>query len=264
MPRITSRDNPRLKEAVRLIASSRERRKAGRCVLEGEHIVAAYCRRHGAAETLLIAETALGRPAIQALQATVPAAQTLIVTPAAWADFSQLPAAVGALAVVATPMPRFERAADFCVLLEDVQDPGNVGSILRSAAAAGVAQVFLSAQCAFAWSPKVLRAAQGAHFHLEIYENVDLPEWAGRYEGKVAAAVAAGGKALYAADLTGPMALAIGNEGAGLSTALRTAATFEVTIPMPGNFESLNAAAAAAVVLFECVRQRRERSPQHR
>ena len=264
MPRITSRDNPRLKEAARLIASSRERRKAGRCVLEGEHIVAAYCRRHGAAETLLIAETALDRPAIRALQATVPAAQTLIVTPSAWADFSQLPAAVGALAVVATPTTSFERAADFCVLLEDLQDPGNVGSILRSAAAAGVAQVFLSAQCAFAWSPKVLRAAQGAHFFLEIYEDVDLAAWAERYEGKIAAAVAAGGNALYAADLTRPLALAIGNEGAGLSAALRTAATFEVTIPMPGGFESLNAAAAAAVVLFECVRQRRERSPQHR
>src|SRR2546427_1900769 len=106
MPRITSRDNPRLKEAVRLIASSRERRKAGRCVLEGEHVVAAYCRRHGSPETLLIAEAALGRPEIQALQASVPAAQTLVVTPSAWAEFSQLPAVVGALAVVATPTPR--------------------------------------------------------------------------------------------------------------------------------------------------------------
>jgi len=258
MPRITSRDNPRLKEAVRLIASSRERRKAGRCVLEGQHVVAAYCRRHGSPETLLIAEAALGRPEIQALQASVPAAQTLVVTPSGWAEFSQLPAVVGALAVVATPTPRFERAADFCVLLEDIQDPGNVGSILRSAAAAGIAQVFLSPQCAFAWSPKVLRAAQGAHFHLEIYEDVDLPAWAKSYRGAVVAAVAAGGKVLYAADLTGALALAIGNEGAGLSAALRAAATLEVTIPMPGDFESLNAAAAAAVCLFECVRQRVE------
>ncbi|TMI04520.1 MAG: RNA methyltransferase, partial [Betaproteobacteria bacterium] len=125
------------------------------------------------------------------------------------AEFSQLPAAVGALAVVETPTSRFERAADFCVLLEDIQDPGNAGSILRSAAAAGVAQVFLSPQCVFAWSPKVLRAAQGAHFHLEIYEDVDLPAWAKSYRGSVAAAVAAGGKLLYAADLTGPLALAI-------------------------------------------------------
>src|SRR6266567_3428467 len=237
MPRITSRDNPRLKEAVRLIASSRERRKAGRCVLEGEHVVAAYGRCHGAAETLLIAETALDRPAVRALLASVPAAQTLIVTPSAWAEFSQLPAAVGALAVVATPTPRFERAADFCVLLEDVQDPGNVGSILRSAAAAGVAQIFLS--------------AQGAHFHLEIYEDVDVVAWVRSYRGRTAAAVAAAGEPLYSVDLSAPIAIAVGNEGAGLSAALRDAATLCMTIPMPGRFESLNAAAAAAICMFE-------------
>jgi TrmH family RNA methyltransferase len=259
MPRITSRDNPRLKAAARLIASSRERRKAGRCVLEGEHIVAAYCRRHGSPETLIIADTALARPSIDALRATVPAAQTLVVAEAAWPELAQLPAAVGALAVVATPKPRFERAADFCLLLEDVQDPGNVGSILRSAAAAGVAQVFLSGQCAFAWSPKVLRAAQGAHFHLEIYEDVDLAPWARSYQGRVIAAVAAGGESLYAADLSAPLAIAIGNEGAGLSVALRKAASLAVTIPMPGRFESLNAAAAAAICLFECVRRRGRR-----
>jgi TrmH family RNA methyltransferase len=256
MPRITSRDNPRLKEAAQLIASSRARRKAGRCVLEGEHIVAAYGRRHGAPETLLIVETALDRPAIAALRASLPAAQTLIVAESAWPDFAQLPAAVGVLAVVATPQPRPSRAADFCLLLEDVQDPGNVGSILRSAAAAGVTQVFLAPQCAFAWSPTVLRAGQGAHFQLDILEGVDLATWARNYRGRTVAAVAAGGESLYAADLRGPIALAIGNEGAGLSPALREAARLTVTIPMPGGFASLNAAAAAAVCLFECVRQR--------
>ena len=258
MPRITSRDNPRLKEAARLIASSRERRKAGRCVLEGDHIIAAYGRRHGSPETLIVAETALGRPGIGALLAMVPAAQTLIVAEPAWPEFAQLPAAVGALAVVTTPKARFEQAADFCLLLEDVQDPGNVGSILRTAAASGVAQVFLSAQCAFAWSPKVLRAGQGAHFHLEIYEDVDLVAWARNYGGRTVATVAEGGESLYATDLGVPIALAIGNEGAGLSMALRGAASVTATIPMPGGFASLNAAAAAAICLFECVRQREQ------
>jgi TrmH family RNA methyltransferase len=256
MPRITSRDNPRLKEAVRLIASSRERRKAGRCVLEGEHLVAAYCQRIGMPESLIVADTAQERPEVQAILASVPAARTLIVVGAAWDELAQVPAAVGVLAVVPKPQPRVRRAADFCLLLEDVQDPGNAGSILRTAAAAGVEQVFLSPQCAFAWSPKVLRAAQGAHFHLEIYEDVDLAPWARDYRGKVAAAVAAGGEPLYAVDLTGPIAIAIGNEGAGLSAALLAASRVTVSIPMPGGFESLNAAAAAAVCLFECVRQR--------
>src|SRR5437016_14572678 len=95
MPRITSRDNPRLKGAARLIASSRERRKAGRCVLEGEHVIAAYARRHGAPETLIVAEMALGRPAIEALRAIVPAAETLAVAESAGPEFAQLPADFG-------------------------------------------------------------------------------------------------------------------------------------------------------------------------
>jgi TrmH family RNA methyltransferase len=131
--------------------------------------------------------------------------------------------------------------------------------MLRSAAAAGVTQVYLSRHCAFAWSPKVLRAGQGAQFHLDIHEDVDLPAWAAAYaesRGSVVAAIASGGSSLYAATLRGRVALAIGNEGSGLSPTLRAAATHRVTIPMPGGIESLNAAAAAAVCLFECVRQR--------
>ena len=262
MPRITSRDNPRLKEAARLIASSRDRRKTGRCVLEGAHLIAAYCARHGAPETLIVAESAFDAPDLRALRAAVPAAHTFVVAEDAWGEFAQLPAAVGALAVVPAPQPAFRRAADFCLLLEDVQDPGNVGSMLRSAAAAGVVQVFLSAQCAFAWSPKVLRAGQGAHFHLEIYERIELAAWARAYRGRVIAAVAAAGEPLFAADLSRPVAIAIGNEGSGLSAALREAASLRVTIPMPGGFESLNAAAAAAICLFECVRQRHAPAPE--
>ena len=256
MPRISSSDNPRLKTAARLIASSRERRKSGHCVLEGEHLVDVYLRRYGPPETMLIAESAADRPAVRALVARVPPARTLIVAEAAWADLAQLPSAVGALAVVATPVPDARRAADFCLLLDGVQDPGNVGSILRSAAAAGVAQALLSPQCAFAWSPKVLRAGQGAQFHLAIVEDVDLAGWARAYRGKVVAMVAAGGQALNRTDLRGPVAIAIGSEGAGLSDDLAAAARLRATIPMPGGFESLNAGAAAAIALYECVRQR--------
>ena len=261
MPRITSRDNPRLKEAARLIGSSRDRRKSGRCVLEGAHVIAAYRARHGMPETLIVAESSLADPAIRALRSGMSDSRTLIVAESAWSDLAQLPAAIGVLAIVPTPHSDFKRAADFCLLLEDLQDPGNVGSILRSAAAAGVSQVFLSRQCVFAWSPKVLRAGQGAHFHLELYEDVDLVAWARGYRGRVVAAIAEEGEPLFAANLAAPIAVAIGNEGMGLSAELRDAAAARVTIPMPGGFESLNAAAAAAVCLFECVRQRSVEDP---
>jgi TrmH family RNA methyltransferase len=256
MPRITSRDNPRLVEAARLVASSRERRKADRCVLEGEHLVAAYCERVGSPESLIVAEGAHDRPSVRVLASRIPPARSLIVAPSAWSALGPVPAAAGVLAVVPTPRPRPGPAADFCLLLEDVQDPGNVGSILRSAAAAGVMQVFLSPGCAFAWAPKVLRAAQGAHFHLSVHEDVDVVAWARAYRGKVIATAVASGESLYDLDLTGRIAIAIGNEGAGLTAALRDAAQRIVSIPMPGGFESLNAASAAAVCLFECVRQR--------
>jgi TrmH family RNA methyltransferase len=256
MPRITSRDNPRLKRAARLIGSSRDRRKTGRCVLEGAHVIAAYRARYGAPETLIVAESSLADPAIRDLRSCMPESGTLIVAESAWLELAQVPVAVGALAIVPTPHNELAMAADFCLLLEDLQDPGNIGSILRSAAAAGVTQVIFSKHCAFAWSPKVLRAGQGAHFHLEIFEDVDLVAWARGYRGRVVAAVAEGGESLFAADLATPIAVAIGNEGGGLSAALRRAAASCVTIPMPGGFESLNAAAAAAVCLFECVRRR--------
>lgn len=258
MRHVTSRHNPRLAEATALVASSRERRKSGKCVLEGLHVIATYAERHGAPETLIVTEAALARPDVRAL-VDLHAQQTLVVSESLLAATSSLPASVGLVAVVATPQPGSLGQADFNLLIDDVQDPGNVGSMLRSAAAAGVAQVLLSKHCAFAWSPKVLRAGQGAHFRVAIHEDVDLPAWAADYRasgGEVVATVAAGGTSLFAAPLAGRTALAIGNEGGGLSPALVAQATRRVTIPMPGGIESLNVAAAAAVCLFECLRQR--------
>jgi TrmH family RNA methyltransferase len=140
-------------------------------------------------------------------------------------------------------------------MLEDLQDPGNLGSILRSAAAAGVEEVYLSRKCVQAWSPRVLRAGMGAHFAVRIYEDVDLEAFTRSYAGRVFAAAADGGTPFYEAELEGRTALLFGNEGAGLTPGLRDAAHAAISIPMPGAVESLNVAAAAAVCLFERVRQ---------
>jgi len=255
--RITSRQNPRLRETARLLASARERRKAGRCVLEGEHLVSVYAERRGPPEALVVSEAFLARPGVEALCRRF-GDRTVVVPETLFASIAVLPAGVGMLAVVPTPHPPEVDSGDFCILLDDVQDPGNAGSILRTAAAAGVTHAFLSRHCAFAWAPKVLRAGMGAHFHLEIHEDVDLPAWTLRFRargGRVIATVRDGGTDLYRAALARPLALAIGNEGAGLSPALVAASSESVSIPMPGGMESLNAAAAAAVALFECVRR---------
>jgi TrmH family RNA methyltransferase len=255
--RIASKNNPRLREASRLVASARDRRKAGKCVLEGEHLVSAYVQRYGAPETLVIAEPYADRPQIAALARRFDE-RALIVPEALFDELAVLPSGVAMLAVVATPLPRPSPGGAFCLLLDDVQDPGNVGSMLRSAAAAGASDAWLSKSCAFAWSPKVLRAGMGAHFALDIHEDVDLVEWAGGYRargGRVVALVRDGGESLFDVPLERPLALCVGNEGAGLSCELVAASTVRATIPMPGATESLNAAAAAAVALFECVRR---------
>jgi TrmH family RNA methyltransferase len=182
--------------------------------------------------------------------------EPVILSDALFRQLSSVSTPTGVIAVVKTPrqsvLPAFPET---CVMLEDVQDPGNVGSILRSAAAAGVKEVYVSRTCVQAWSPRVLRAAMGAHFVLRIHENVDLATFARTFPGKVLALAADGATPFYSTDLTTRIALLFGNEGSGLSRALREAAHDTITIPMPGKAESLNVAAAAAVCLFEKVRQ---------
>jgi len=227
-------------------------------VLEGEHIVAVYVEQVGPPQLLIASEDAFSRAGVRELVERH-SERTLVVPESIFAGLATLPANVGVLAVIDTPAPPAPTQADFCLLIDDVQDPGNVGSMLRTAAAAGAAHVLLSRGSAFAWSPKVLRAGQGAHFCVAIHEDVDLPAWAGAHRaagGEVVATVAAGGKSLFKVPLDGRVAVAIGNEGSGLSAPLLAQATQRVTIPMTSGVESLNAAAAAAVVLFECVRQR--------
>lgn len=227
-------------------------------MLEGEHLVAAHLDRIGEPEIVVVNEEALGRPGVAALVARLGADRVLIVTAPMFDGLGSLPAEVGVVAVAPAPSPANRRPGRFCLLLDDLQDPGNLGSVLRTAAAFGVDQVHLSKHCAFAWAPKVLRAGQGAHFQVEIHEDADLVGWAGAYRaagGAVVATVASGGVAPAALRLAAPVAIIVGNEGAGVSAALRAQASAEATIPMPGRTESLNAAAAAAVVLYEAVRQ---------
>jgi RNA methyltransferase, TrmH family len=260
MHQATSRHNPRLRETARLIASSRDRRKAGRCVLEGEHLVTVYLDRIGPPEFVVLVEDLAAAPHIAPLVARLTGVDVVAVSAALFAEATGLPPALGVVAVIATPAPPLEESARFHLLLDDLQDPGNVGTLLRTAAAAGVEQVLLSRHCAFAWSPKVLRAGQGAHFLTTIIEDVDLPAWAADFRGRggtVAATVPRGGDDLYSLQFAWPLAIAIGNEGAGLSAALLAQSDRHVSIPMPGATESLNASAAAAIVLFEALRQAR-------
>jgi TrmH family RNA methyltransferase len=255
--RITSRDNPFYKSLHKLSSSARERREAGQTLLDGAHLLRAFLDAGNKPIHLLVNEQALQDGEIVALLDACSDTPKTQLDDALFAQLSELKTPNGLLALIDIPPAKVEVAhSQFALLLEDIQDPGNLGSILRSAAAAGCDAVYLSQGCADAWSPRVLRAGMGGHFVLSISESADLLQVAADFTGKLLAASLQADKSLYACNLRGKLAFAIGNEGAGLSPALQQAAQELFIIPMPGKVESLNAAAATAVCLFEAVRQR--------
>ena len=259
MKTIRSRDNALVKQLIALAHSSHERKKAGLTVLDGIHLVRTYIETVGEPVAVMIGEAAQDRPEVVELSGRCQHAKQSLFADPLMAAASSLDSPAFLMAIVSTPVSQaIPEDTDVVLALEDVQDPGNVGSMLRSAAAAGVKHIALSSTCAFAWSPKVLRAAQGAHFSLNISEGLDLMEFIRRMQGQSLALVPSGAKtkSLFETDLRNPTVLLIGNEGAGLSHGLAAVASDRVTIPMPGKIESLNAAAAGAICLFELVRQR--------
>lgn len=262
MKRVHSRDNPLFRVLHRLATSSRERRGRRAALLDGPHLVEAFATHVGTADALVASESGFANPEAHRLFESVPALSRAVFDDRLFADIAQVATPVGILAWVTVPDPGPPPAAPFdCVLLEEIQDAGNLGSILRTAAAAGVREVHLSKGSAFAWSPKVLRAGQGAHFALAIRENMPLAEFAAGFRGTVIATELGAQSAVFELDLSGPVAWIFGNEGAGISGELAAQAARRARIPMPGDAESLNVAAAAAVCLFEAVRQRAVRTP---
>jgi TrmH family RNA methyltransferase len=258
MKPISSRDNPLYKELKQLATSSQARRKAGRTLLDGIHLCEAYLHHSGAPIICVASESAQNHAEVAAIlmRCETEKAQTILLPDALYHALSQVEQGVGVLFVVDTPQTDMPRTlAQAAVLLDNLQDSGNLGSILRSAAAAGIKQVFCSSGCAFAWSPKVLRAGMGAHFLLQIVEGVDLAALIGGAEIPVIATSSHASASLYDTDLTKPVAWLFGHEGQGVAEELLAAASRQIAIPHLGAMESLNVAASAAVCFFEQVRQ---------
>ncbi len=253
---ITSRDNPQFKALKALLGDARRQRAENRAVLEGPHLLAAALDHGVLPDLIAVSEGALVHPEVQALLARLTPVETWRLPDALFGSLSGLATPLGILARIAVlPEPTFPVASD-CLLLDAIQDPGNVGTLLRTAAAVGVSDVLLGLGCAGAWTPRVLRAAQGAHFALRIREQADLVAFLRGYGGVSVAAVAHNGASLYQKDFSQPTAWLFGNEGAGIAPELLTLASRRTTIPLAPGSESLNVGAAAAVCLFEMRRQR--------
>ena len=253
---ITSADNAQFKALLKLVESSRERRLAGLSLLDGVHLVQAYQQHRGAPEQLIVSQSGADKAEIKTLLQGAATALVMVLSDPLFKQLSSVATPTGIIAAIKTPrMETLPATLETCVMLEDIQDPGNLGSILRSCAAAGVKQIFLSKHAVNAWSPRVLRAAMGAHFSVEIYERVDLIALARAYPGRVLVTQLRATQSVFNCDLTGKVAFVFGNEGAGVTETLAQCAHEAIAIPISAATESLNVAAAVAVCLFERIRQ---------
>jgi RNA methyltransferase, TrmH family len=253
---ITSRDNPLLVRLRKLAADPAGYRKSGEIWLEGEHLCQAWQQRGGAVPQAVVSEAGWAEPALRVL---AQAADAVVVVPAA------LMAALGTLEspaqigyAVRWPGAGTITSDAPSLVLDRVQDAGNVGTVLRSAAAFGCTQVLALKGTAALWSPKVLRAGMGAHFGLNLVEGVDEAALQTLAVPLLATSPRAK-QALHEVELPWPCAWVLGHEGQGISATLLARCTQALRIPQPGGEESLNVAAAAAVCLYESARQRAAR-----
>lgn len=242
---ITSRDNPLLKRLRLLVQDSTAYRKQGQVWLEGDHLCRALLARGHRPATAVFSETFWP----QAPHDLRDAADHIVTVPdALMAGISGLESPAGVGFVWDLPQAAVLQSGAAAVVLDRLQDAGNVGSILRSAAAMGFAQVLALKGTAALWSPKVLRAGMGAHFGLHLVEGLSVDDLAG-LSVPLLVTSSHQGDFLHQARLPWPCAWVLGHEGQGVSPALEALATQKVRIAQPGGEESLNVAAAAAICL---------------
>jgi TrmH family RNA methyltransferase len=245
---LTSRDNPKVRHWTRLVSDARYRRSENRALIEGPHLLAAALE-HGCRPLAVLAtekgtsdaeiRRLIGRSGIRPVLLPERLLRSIVD-----AETPQ-----GVAAEVAIPTPD-AKAGSATVFLEGVQDPTNVGAIVRTAAAFGAGRIVLDRGCADAWSARTLRAAAGGHFALQIASTVDLASELDAFRGTLVVTVPQGGSRLGETLLRSPLGWVFGAEGRGVSEPIAKRAKLRITIPMAPGTESLNVAATAAICLY--------------
>ena len=260
---ISSADNPLFKEIKRLYGDPRARKKSGTFVIEGARLCEDAVRSGVTVLTALATETAAQKYASRWETISSAAERTVFLSEALSAKLADTDTPQGIFCLcrmrdhVLLPIA----AAGVYLALEDVRDPGNLGTVIRTAEALGVDGLILSKGCCDVYSPKVIRAGMGGTFRLPLEIAEDLPARLrdiGRQTATLAAVVNADALPITCAPKTGAVAV-IGNEAGGLTAETVAACTHRVTIPMAGRAESLNASMAAGIVLWELCRDRKVR-----
>jgi RNA methyltransferase, TrmH family len=254
---ITSSQNPKIKLVRALMGRAKERREAGAFVVEGVRLVEeAETRRSTWSFRFALYDGSLnvrGSSLVEHLLAQ--GIEVEEVSEPLMKSLSDTETPQGILAVLELNYLPLNEYPDFVLIPDQIRDPGNLGTLLRTAAATGVQAAFLPPETTDAFAPKVVRSGMGAHFRLPV-QSMKWEKIRREIEGLPVYLADMDGQSCWETDLRGPLALIVGSEAEGASEEARELATQKISIPMPGDIESLNAAIAGSVLMFEVVRQR--------
>lgn len=252
---ITSSQNPKLKLVRALLGRAKERREANAFVIEGVRLVEEAANRNWLFRFVLYDETLneRGKSLVERLASR--GVELDRISSSLMQDLSKTETPQGILAVILLIDLPIPTSPDFIVIADQIRDPGNLGTLLRSAAAAGVQAVIIPPETTDPFAPKVVRAGMGAHFRLAAH-STNWDNIRAYTRGINVFLADMDGKSCWETDLCNSLALIVGGETEGASEEARSLATQKISIPMPGEVESLNAGVAGSVLMFEVVRQR--------
>ncbi|MBI3163618.1 MAG: RNA methyltransferase [Chloroflexi bacterium] len=252
---ITSNQNSKIKHVRALMGRSKERREAEAFVVEGVRLVEEAAKGDWRFEIILYDETLSERGKLQVEGLRLKGVDVEEVSAGVMKSLSDTESPQGILAVVTNYQLPITNQLNFILIPDQIRDPGNLGTLLRSAAAAGAQAVLVPPETTDAFAPKVLRSGMGAHFRLPVH-SMSWDEIEKTASGLNVYAADMDGQPCWETDLTKPIALIVGSEAEGVSESARKLAKGKISIPMSGETESLNAGVAGSVLMFEVMRQR--------
>jgi len=257
---ITSNHNPKIKLVRALLGRARDRREAGAFVVEGVRLVEEAANSNWPMRFLLYDESLSERGMSKVESLTSQGVDVEEVSTSVMKAMSETENPQGILAVLESIQLPITNNPSFILIPDQIRDPGNLGTLLRSAAATGAQAVLVPPETTDAFAPKVLRSGMGAHFKLPIQSmSWDEISEVIKSAGLQVLIADMDGQSCWEIDLTKPVALVIGSEAEGASESARKLANQKISVPMSGEMESLNAGVAGSVLMFEVVRQRNRR-----
>ena len=233
-------DNVKVQEVAKL-ADKKYRKLSQSYVIEGERLVRDAILHGAKVLNIFIAESAKGK---------LDFADAIVVSDRVFSKMSTTVNSQGVLAVAQIPQAQLSAPKGNCLILDNLQDPGNIGTLIRTAVACGFTDIY-AVNCADVYSPKVVRSAMSAHFCLNLHQTDDIKQAFEVASNCTILACDMGGKNIFDCKFDGNVALVLGNEGNGLSNFSRQNAHQTISLPMANNFESLNVSVAGSVIMYQ-------------